>query len=85
MHSARSGEPTVQGSSYVGVDVHRVARIAGAGHGGQVLLSERTRDLADADARDLGEHQFKGLQTPEHVYQLVGEGLRDAADPRLKG
>ena len=39
-----SGEPTVQGSSYVGIDVHRVARIAGAGHGGQVLLSERTRE-----------------------------------------
>ncbi len=62
-----SGEPTVQGSSYVGVDVHRVARIASAGHGGQVLVSARTRELAEADARDLGEHHFKGLQAPERV------------------
>jgi DNA-binding NarL/FixJ family response regulator len=76
-----SGEPAVQGSGYVGVDVHRVARIASAGHGGQVLLSARTRDLADADARDLGEHHFKGLQTPERVYQLVGEGLREEFPP----
>jgi DNA-binding NarL/FixJ family response regulator/class 3 adenylate cyclase len=76
-----SGEPTLQGSSYVGVDVHRVARIASAGHGGQVLLSERTRELAAADARDLGEHRFKGLQAPERVYQLVGEGLREDFPP----
>ena len=81
-----SGEPTVQGSSYVGVDVHRVARIASAGHGGQVLLSARTRELADADARDLGEHHFKGLQAPERVYQLVAEGLRADFPPlRIDG
>jgi DNA-binding NarL/FixJ family response regulator/class 3 adenylate cyclase len=76
-----SGEPTLEGSSYVGVDVHRVARIASAGHGGQVLLSERTRELADADANDLGEHHFKGLQAPERVYQLVGDGLREDFPP----
>src|SRR5436190_8855461 len=76
-----SGEPMVQGSSYVGVDVHRVARIASAAHGGQVLLSARTRELADADARDLGEQQFKGLQAPERVYQLVGGGLREDFPP----
>ena len=81
-----SGEPTVQGSSYVGVDVHRVARIASAGHGGQVLLSARTRELADADARYLGEHHFKGLQAPERVYQLVAEGLRADFPPlRIDG
>jgi DNA-binding NarL/FixJ family response regulator/class 3 adenylate cyclase len=76
-----SGEPTLQGSSYVGIDLHRVARIASAGHGGQVLLSARTRELADAAARDLGEHHFKGLQAAEHVYQLVGEGLREDFPP----
>jgi DNA-binding NarL/FixJ family response regulator len=68
------------------VDVHRVARIASAGHGGQVLLSARTRELADADARDLGEHHFKGLQAPERVYQLVAEGLRADFPPlRIDG
>jgi DNA-binding NarL/FixJ family response regulator/class 3 adenylate cyclase len=72
-----SGEPAIQGSSYVGLDVHRVARIAFAAHGGQVLLSERTRELAGVDARDLGAHSFKGLQAPERVYQLVADGLRE--------
>jgi DNA-binding NarL/FixJ family response regulator/class 3 adenylate cyclase len=72
-----SGEPTIQGSSYVGLDVHRVARIASAGHGGQVLLSQRTRELAGVDARDLGEHSFKGLQAPERVYQVLADGLRE--------
>jgi DNA-binding NarL/FixJ family response regulator/class 3 adenylate cyclase len=71
-----SGEPAIQGSSYIGLDVHRVARIASAGHGGQVLVSERTRTLAEVEARDLGEHRFKGLREPERVYQVVGEGLR---------
>jgi DNA-binding NarL/FixJ family response regulator/class 3 adenylate cyclase len=80
-----SGEPAVQGSSYVGIDLHRVARIASAGHGGQVLLSARTRELADAVARDLGQHHFKGLQAPEHVYQLVGEGLREDFPPLRDG
>lgn len=80
-----SGEPTVQGSGYVGIDLHRVARIASAGHGGQVLLSARTRELADAVARDLGQHHFKGLQAPEHVYQLVGEGLREDFPPLRDG
>jgi class 3 adenylate cyclase len=50
-----SGEPTIQGSSYLGLDVHRVARLASAGHGGQVLMSERTLELSGADVRDLGE------------------------------
>jgi DNA-binding NarL/FixJ family response regulator/class 3 adenylate cyclase len=70
-----SGEPTIQGSSYVGLDIHRVARLASAGHGGQVLVSDRTRELADVDARDLGWHHFKGLEQAERVFQVVGEGL----------
>src|SRR3954468_19410980 len=36
------GEPQVNASDYVGLDVHRAARIAAAGHGGQVLLSQTT-------------------------------------------
>ncbi len=78
-----SGEPTLQGRSYVGLDVHRVARLASAGHGGQVLVSERTRELAGVDARDLGHHQFKGLAEAERVYQVVGAGLR-AEFPALR-
>jgi class 3 adenylate cyclase len=49
-----TGEPLVTDEGYVGVAVHRAARIAAAGHGGQVLLSQATADLAGADVRDLG-------------------------------
>jgi DNA-binding NarL/FixJ family response regulator/class 3 adenylate cyclase len=72
-----TGEPAVQGSSYVGIDVHRVARITDAGHGGQVLVSARTVGLASVDARDLGEHRFKGLPDAERVFQIVADGLRE--------
>jgi DNA-binding NarL/FixJ family response regulator/class 3 adenylate cyclase len=73
-----TGEPNVQGSSYVGIDVHRVARITDAGHGGQVLVSARTHELASIDARDLGDHRFKGLPDAERVFQVVADGLREA-------
>ena len=57
-----TGEPIATEEGYVGIDVHRAARIAAAGHGGQVLVSQATRDLAgDADLRDLGEHRLKDL------------------------
>ena len=66
-----TGEPTVTGEDYVGIDVHRAARIAAAGHGGQILLSQATRDLVRADRlRDLGVHRLKDLAVPEHLYQL---------------
>jgi predicted ATPase/class 3 adenylate cyclase len=66
-----TGEPTVTGDDYVGIDVHRAARIAAAGHGGQILLSQATRDLVRADRlRDLGLHRLKDLAAPEHLYQL---------------
>ena len=58
---------------YVGLDVHRAARITAAGHGGQILLSQPTRDLVDVDVRDLGEHRLKDLPRPERIYQL-GDG-----------
>jgi predicted ATPase/class 3 adenylate cyclase len=75
-----TGEPLVTAEGYVGIDVHRAARIASAGHGGQILVSQSTRDLADADSlRDLGEHRLKDLSAPERIYQL-GEG----DFPRLK-
>jgi ABC-type transport system substrate-binding protein/class 3 adenylate cyclase len=74
---------------YVGLDVHRAARIAGAGHGGQVLLSQATRDqvarelVAGAGLRDLGKHRLKDLPHREELYQLVLEGL-PADYPPLK-
>ena len=70
-----SGEPRLTDEGYVGLDVHKGARIAGVGHGGQVLLSEATQALVDAPVRDLGPHRLKDLTTPERVYQLEIEGL----------
>ena len=65
-----TGEPLATDEGYVGIDVHRAARIASAGHGGQVLVSQSTRDLAAADGlRDLGEHRLKDLAAPERLYQ----------------
>src|SRR5215831_9581324 len=68
-----TGEPMVTEEGYVGMDVHRAARIAAVGHGGQVLLSQSTRALVDVDdVRDLGEHRLKDLTAPERIYQLGG-------------
>jgi predicted ATPase/class 3 adenylate cyclase len=69
-----TGEPSVTQEGYVGIDVHRAARIAAAGHGGQTVVSQTTYDLAVADGlHDLGEHRLKDLSAPERIYQL-GEG-----------
>ena len=75
-----TGEPLVTEEGYVGIDVHRAARIAAAGHGAQVLVSQTTRDLAGTnDLVDLGEHRLKDLSAPERLYQLGS-----AEFPRLK-
>jgi DNA-binding NarL/FixJ family response regulator len=66
-----TGEPLRIEGAYVGVDVHRAARICAAGHGGQVLLSEATAELLDGEeVRALGEHRLRGLEEPERIYQL---------------
>jgi predicted ATPase/class 3 adenylate cyclase len=73
-----TGRPQVTAEGYVGIDVHRGARIAAAGHGGQVLVSRPTADVlreAGGDLRDLGEHRLKDLAEPEWLFQLVGTGL----------
>jgi peptide/nickel transport system substrate-binding protein len=93
-----TGEPAVGGERYVGMGVHRAARICAAGHGGQVLVSQTTRELlrddpiADVSLRDLGEHQLKDMDEAEHIYQLVAPGLREefpalktAAPPPFEG
>ncbi len=84
-----TGEPTVAGERYVGIDVHRAARIGAAGHGGQVLLSQTTRDLVETtlpeavSVRDLGEYRLKDLRRPKRIFQLVIAGL-PADFPPLK-
>jgi predicted ATPase/class 3 adenylate cyclase len=82
-----SGEPAVQEDDYVGMDVHRAARIAAAAHGGQTVLSEATRQLAasqlgaDLSVRDLGWHRLKDIEAPERIYQLVAPGLPEQFPP----
>jgi DNA-binding NarL/FixJ family response regulator len=70
-----TGDPLRVDGGYVGVDVHRAARICAAGHGGQVLLSETTSALVDGDVdlRDLGEHRLRGLERVEHIFQVGSE------------
>jgi len=69
-----TGTPLLTAEGYVGQDVHRAARIAAAGHGGQVLVSASTAALVGTDElRDLGEHRLKDLSAPERIYQL-GDG-----------
>ena len=76
-----SGEGRLGGADYVGMDVHRAARIASAAHGGQVLLSDATRALVaqelpvGAELRDMHEHRLKDLPAPEHLWQLEIAGL----------
>src|SRR5205814_3703033 len=66
-----TGTPHVAEEGYVGVDVHRAARIAAAGHGGQVLVSASTAALVAGESlRDLGDHRLKDLSAPERLYQL---------------
>jgi hypothetical protein len=84
-----TGTPLLAGERYVGLDVHRAARIAAAGHGGQILLSQSTRDLAEHDLpdgatlRDLGAHRLKDPQHAERLSQLILPDL-PADFPALK-
>jgi predicted ATPase len=69
-----TGKPHVTEEGYVGVDVHRAARIAAAGHGGQVLVSAATAALLATDGlSELGEHRLKDFDEPVAVYQLGRE------------
>jgi predicted ATPase/class 3 adenylate cyclase len=84
-----TGEGALGGDDYVGIDVHRAARIADAAHGGQVIVSDATRGLVQhalptgASLRDLGEHRLRGIVEPEHLHQLVVEELpADFPPPR---
>jgi predicted ATPase/class 3 adenylate cyclase len=76
-----SGEGRLGGGDYIGIDPNRAARIAAAGHGGQVVMSDATRALAEHDlpegvaVRDLGTHRLKDLAHPEHLFDLLIDGL----------
>jgi predicted ATPase len=82
-----TGNPTVHDGGYVGMDVHRAARIAGAAHGGQVVVSAATAELigaalpADVRLRDLGSFRLKDLPLPERLFQLTGANLLDGFPP----
>jgi predicted ATPase/class 3 adenylate cyclase len=82
-----SGEPIRHEDGYIGLDVHRAARIAAAAHGGQVVLSDATRLLVESrlpagvSLRDLGFHRLKDIDAAERVYQLSTDGLPDRFPP----
>ena len=77
-----TGEPAIGDEGYTGLDVHRTARIAAAGHGGQVLVSEATCNLLAGDTdgfalKELGSYKLAGLPRPERIFQLVADGLAE--------
>ena len=84
-----TGTPRIHEDGYVGIDVHRAARIAATAHGGQVVISDATAKLvagglpAGVSLRDLGDHRLKDLSEPERLHQLVIPG-RDAEFPPLR-
>ena len=87
-----TGEPVLAEDRYIGLDVHRAARICDAGHGGQVLISSTALALTGGDlpqgvtVLDLGEHHLRDLDRPERLHQLVIDGLsQDFAEPNTVG
>lgn len=82
-----TGEPTLSDEGYVGMDVHVAARICSAAHGGQIVVSQATRDIVESDAslevsfRRLGSHRLKHIPTPQALYQLVAPGIGEGFPP----
>ncbi len=75
-----TGEPQPHEEGYVGLDVHRAARIAATAHGGQIVLSQATRDLLsdhsdEPELHDLGWHRLKDLPDAEHLFEVRAAGL----------
>jgi class 3 adenylate cyclase/CheY-like chemotaxis protein len=81
-----TGEAIYADEDYLGVDVHRAARICFAGHGGQILLSEATHALLPGHIErfHLGSYRLRGLPEPERIYQLQASDL-PAEFPPLRG
>ena len=82
-----TGEVAADATGLVGYEVHRAARIAAVGHGGQVLLSSAAAGLVqdslpgEMSLRDLGAHRLKDLGRPETIFQLVADGLYSEFEP----
>ncbi|MGC2484815.1 MAG: adenylate/guanylate cyclase domain-containing protein [Acidimicrobiales bacterium] len=82
-----TGEVSEESTGLVGYEVHRAARIAGVGHGGQILLSSAAAGLVEdflapgVRLRDLGSHRLKDLGRPEMIFQLEVEGLHEKFPP----
>jgi predicted ATPase/class 3 adenylate cyclase len=82
-----TGEPRIVAGAYVGLDVHRAARICAAGHGGQILTSVTTSALIEGSVpaglrlRDLGTHRLKDLLQPERIFQILHPDLPDEFPP----
>jgi len=82
-----TGEPRRHEDSYMGIDVHRAARIAGAANGGQILVGESARTEVDGllpedvTFRDLGLHRLKDLPALEHLFQVVVDAVPDVTTP----
>ncbi|MGH3496177.1 MAG: adenylate/guanylate cyclase domain-containing protein [Nocardioidaceae bacterium] len=79
-----TGEPQRHDDGYIGLDVHRAARISGTAHGGQIVASEPTCALVtdiDAELRDLGWHRLKDVPEAEHLHDVVVAGLRSDFPP----
>jgi class 3 adenylate cyclase/CheY-like chemotaxis protein len=81
-----TGEAIYADKDYLGIDVHKAARICFVGHGGQILLSEATHQLVpeELERRELGSYRLRGLPTPERIFQLVAPGLPHEF-PALRG
>ena len=79
-----TGAPVEHEGGYLGLDVHRAARICSAGHGGQVLISRETAEHLTggwpdgASTRSLGTYQLKGIGEAEEILQLVVPGLQES-------
>ena len=82
-----TGEPTLSAEGYVGMDVHVAARLCSAAHGGQVVVTQSTRELLGDDGRDglsfrrLGQHRLKHVPTPQSLFQVVAPGLEESFPP----
>jgi predicted ATPase/class 3 adenylate cyclase len=82
-----TGEPHLDDDGYVGMEVHIAARICGAAHGGQIVVSRTTRDLigddlrAEISFRPLGSHRLKDVPSPEQLFQLIAPGLTETFPP----
>jgi class 3 adenylate cyclase len=70
-----TGEAQERDGDYFGPALNRVARVMGAGHGGQILVADSTAALVDgAELLDLGEHRLRDLLGATRLFQVRGEG-----------